>query len=59
MSVVRFGLGNLRQTDLTTFDCSLRRSATRPLMLAASCFFAISLTNVGFSEKHFDRNCAA
>jgi hypothetical protein len=35
MSVVGFGLGNLRQTDLTTLDCSLRRSATHPLILAA------------------------
>jgi hypothetical protein len=36
MSVVAFGLGNLRQSDLTTLDCSLRRSATHPLIFVAS-----------------------
>jgi hypothetical protein len=35
--VARVGLGNRRQTDLTIFDCSLRKSATHTLILAASC----------------------
>jgi hypothetical protein len=38
LGVARLGLRNCRQTDLTIFDCSLRRSATHALILAASCF---------------------
>jgi len=34
----QFGLANPRQTDLTTFDCSLNNLLTHSLILAASCF---------------------
>jgi len=47
------------KTDLTTLDCSLRRSATQPLILAASCPLPFFLMNVGFTEKHPERNCVA
>jgi hypothetical protein len=50
MSVVGFGSGNLRQTDLTTFDCSLRRLAIHPLMLAASCLLPF-LSRTSASQK--------
>jgi hypothetical protein len=51
MSVVQLGVGNRRQTDLTTFDCSLSNSATHPLILGRLLFFTISLMRVGFQRS--------